>query len=426
VHVVADRSPDHVDAFLDHYAQRHLEEDERVRALKLLEMQHHAMLMFTSCGWFFDDISGIEAVQVLQYAGRAVQLAQEVFGDHLQDRFVELLAQAHSNVPEQGNGARIYDRFVTNARVDLPKALSHYAVSSLFDEYGYRQKVFCFTVERQDFRLEEAGRTRLAVGLARISSEITQESMLMSFGVVHLGDQNITGGLRPFESARDYNDMVRDLHQTFARGELTDVVHSLDSLFPGRPFSLRSLFRDDQRKIVRRIMQPALEDAERVYRAFYEEHIPLFRFLTHIDFPLPNRFRAAADFALHIELRRELQRDDLNQERVTLILEEAKLVGIEIDREGAGFDLQQTINRLAAAFASGPSDPVTVRRLLAAVEMATTVALPVDLGECQNAVWDVTRGDPPRYQVESEAGRLVELLAAALKVRVASRQEDGG
>jgi hypothetical protein len=379
------------------------------------------MLMFTSCGWFFNDISGIETVQVLQYAGRAVQLAQEVFGDHLEQRLISMLAEAKSNLPEQGDGARVYERYVTSARVDLPRALAHYAVSSLFDDYGYRAKVFCYVVERQDFKLESAGRTKLAAGLALITSEITQESMLMSFGVVHLGDQNITGGMRPYESAREHNDMVRELHQTFVRGELTDVVHLLDRLFPGRPFSLRSLFRDEQRKIVRQIMQPALEDAERLYRAFYEEHIPLFRFLAHIDFPIPNRFRAAAEFALHIELRRELQKQDLDQERIALILEEARLVAIEIDTEGVGFEVQQKVDRLAAAFAARPGDPETARRLLETIEVADLAKLPIDLGEAQNAVWDVTRSETPAYEPASEAGVLVQRLATRLKVRLPAR-----
>jgi len=415
--VVADRSAENVDAFLQGHAITPLEDAQRITALKLLELQHHAMLMFTSCGWFFNDIAGIETIQVLQYAGRAVQLAQEVFGDHLEEQFESLLADARSNVREQGDGQKIYQRYVQTAKVDLPKALSHYAVSSLFDVYGYREKVFDYTVEQQDFRLEEAGRTRLALGLAHITSDITGESMLMSFGVVHLGDQNITGGLRAFQGARDYNDMVRELRQTFLRGELTDVIHSLDRLFPGRPFSLRSLFRDEQRKIVRQIMQPALEDAERVYRDFYEEHTPLFRFLTHINFPLPKRFHAAADFALNIELRRELQRDDINQERVASVIEEARLVGIEIDRDGLGFELQENIDRLAAAFAEDPSNAPVVRRLLSAVETAASVDLPVDLAQSQNALYDATRADPRRYEPGSEAGKLILLLAGSLKVR---------
>ncbi len=84
---------------------------ETSTVLKLLEMQRNAMLMYTSCGWFFDDLSGIETVQILQFAGRVVQLAENVFGHALEDQFVRRLAAAKSNLPEQGNGSQIYERW---------------------------------------------------------------------------------------------------------------------------------------------------------------------------------------------------------------------------------------------------------------------------------------------------------------------------
>ncbi len=375
------------------------------------------MLMYTSCGWFFDDVSGIETVQVLSYAARAVQLAQELAGDHLEDRFLAVLAEARSNVPEQGDARRIYERYVLTCRVDLPKALAHYAVSSLFEDYGPRSKVFSYTVEQQDFRLEEAGRTKLAMGVAHIVSDVTLESTLLSFAAVHLGDQNISGGLRPFESIREYNELTGELRQTFARGELTDVVHLLDDLFPGKPFSLRSLFRDEQRKIVRLILQPALDEAELVYRAFYEDHIPLFRFLTHIEYPLPNRFHAAADLALHLELRRALEADALDRQEVALLIEEARLVGIEVDREALGFELQETLARLADGFAARPSDSVAAQRLLIAVDLAGSAGLPVDLSQVQDVYYRVSRAQPPAFDPAAETGKVIELLGGALKIR---------
>ncbi len=81
IDVVLDRSPRSIDAFLDRHAVRDLREPDKTRLLKLLELQRHMMLMYTSCGWFFDELSGIETVQVLQYAGRAVQLHKNSSGD---------------------------------------------------------------------------------------------------------------------------------------------------------------------------------------------------------------------------------------------------------------------------------------------------------------------------------------------------------
>ena len=78
--VLLDPGPDNSSRFEEEHFVPGLDRDEKVNAWKLLEMQRHAMLMYTSCGWFFDELSGIETVQVIQYAGRVVQLYEQVFG----------------------------------------------------------------------------------------------------------------------------------------------------------------------------------------------------------------------------------------------------------------------------------------------------------------------------------------------------------
>ena len=110
IEVILDRSQGNVEEFLKRHGTRELDEAEVVTVLKLLELQRHAMLMYTSCGWFFDELSGIETVQAIQYAGRAVQLAQELCGDDIEHNFLERLELAKSNIPEYGDGHRIYDR----------------------------------------------------------------------------------------------------------------------------------------------------------------------------------------------------------------------------------------------------------------------------------------------------------------------------
>src|SRR5581483_3784942 len=121
IDIILDRSPDVRRGYLAKHATRELDEAEQVTVWKLMELQRHAMLMYTSCGWFFDELSGIETVQVIQYAGRAVQLAQELFGDHAEERFLAKLAEAKSNVAAYGNGADIYERWVKPAALDLYK-----------------------------------------------------------------------------------------------------------------------------------------------------------------------------------------------------------------------------------------------------------------------------------------------------------------
>src|SRR5437899_12814349 len=114
-----------MDHFSSQHATRDLNEAERGVVVRLMEMQRHAMLMYTSCGWFFDEVSGIESVQVVQYAARAIQLAQELFGQDFEPGFLEIFQGAKSNIPEHGDGRNIYGKFVKPAMIDWPKADAH-------------------------------------------------------------------------------------------------------------------------------------------------------------------------------------------------------------------------------------------------------------------------------------------------------------
>ena len=129
-----------------------------------MELQRHAMLMYTSCGWFFDDLSGIETIQVIQYAGRVLQLAEELFGKPWEARFLDHLAAAKSNLPERGDGAEIYRKFVKPSIIGFENVGAHYAVSSLFSPYGEVTDIFSYAVNRIDYQTRDAGKLRMALG----------------------------------------------------------------------------------------------------------------------------------------------------------------------------------------------------------------------------------------------------------------------
>jgi len=114
--LVLDPSPASADALLARHCRGEVPAGERrAQALRLLELQRHAMLMYTSCGWFFDDLAGIEAVQVLRYAGRAAQLADDLFGSQCERALMRRLAWARSNDPAAGTGRDLYEARVRPA-----------------------------------------------------------------------------------------------------------------------------------------------------------------------------------------------------------------------------------------------------------------------------------------------------------------------
>jgi alpha-amylase/alpha-mannosidase (GH57 family) len=404
IDVVLDRRRENVETFFAQQAARPLNDTEKITALKLLELQRHTMLMYTSCGWFFDDLSGIETVQVIQYAARALQLAGELFGGSLEAGFLERLEKAKSNVPEHKDGRMIYDKFVRPALVDLAKVGAHYAVSSLFEDYDRETRTYCYRVEREDYRLLTAGKARLALGRARVVSEITWESKTLSFGVLHLGDHNLSGGVREFRGQEAYDRLVQQVTETFQRGDFPEVIRIVGENFQPGMYTLKLLFRDEQRRILRKILESALNEAEAAYRQLYQHHAALMNFVTSLGMPMPKRLQVAAEIILNSDLRRTFEQDEIPLERANALLDEAWRAGVQLDGPTLEFALRRTIERLAGRFREAPEDFAQLARLETAVGLARSLPFNVNLWTAQNVFWETLQSVYPAMQQRAAAG----------------------
>jgi hypothetical protein len=393
-----------------------LSEDDQVTVLKLLELQRHAMHMYTSCGWFFDEISGIETVQVIQYAGRVVQLAQELFGDGLETRFVDKLSSARSNIPELGNGAQVYEKHVKPARVDLLRVAAHYAVSSLYEQYSESQPLYSYQVDRKDYRVWAAGVARAAVGRALVTSQITREKLAVAFGLVHLGDHNVSAGVREFRGEDAFDALAKDIGDVFARADLAEVIRALDRHFLGATYSVRSLFRDEQRKVLEPLLEAALEDAETSFRQIYELHAPLLLFLNDQGMPVPMPLRSAAGVVLVRNLRRVIAQDPLDPAAVAVILDQARRVGLTLDTPALQRSVKAIAGRIVDRLRSMPVGLSDFEEIEAALDVVQMMPFRVDLWEAQNAFFEfIERSDEFLKRLDTFLQQQDEPLAAAAK-----------
>lgn len=392
--VVLDRSPDNVEAFLQRHAREPLTGDRRVRCLELLEMQRHAQLMYTSCGWFFDDISGIETVQIIQYAARALQLAR--FGDAgVRQQFGDLLAQAKSNVKAYRDGRAIFDRWVEPMALDLARVGAHYAVRSLFEEDD-TARVYCYEVQRDSHELQRSGHLRLVAGQATVSSTITGETMPIEYAGVSFGDHNVSAGVRPRGDEAAFASMRNELVAAFERADLPETVRVLDRHLPGGTRSLRSLFRDDQQRILGLIVEHNISAAHAAYRQIYQTNVGLMRFLAEPNIHVPPALQIAADMTLGVELESALSSDRLEVQRVSSLLAEVESSNVRLDDARLAFALRGTLERLAAALRRGEQQPDQLEAAAAVVGM---LPFEVDLSKLQNELYrtltaaDATDGD---------------------------------
>jgi alpha-amylase/alpha-mannosidase (GH57 family) len=405
IQVILDRSPENVARFLEQHAARELTAQDEITVSRLMELQRHAMLMYTSCGWFFDELSGIETVQVMQYAGRAIQLAQEVFGDHIEDHFLERLALAPSNIPEHGDGRQIYTKFVQPAKVDLLEVGAHYAISSLFEDYAPEDRIFCFSIKQEDYRLAEVGKAKLAVGRIGVTSEITRRVADLSFSVLHFGDHNMCGGVREYQGEDAYNAMAWEVTEAFSFAEFPETVRRIDQHFGASTYSLRSLFRDEQRKVLQQIMASSLQETLSSYRLIYNHHVPLLRFLTDLNVPLPKAYRATAEFVLNLNLREAFEAEDLDRGNINNLLEEVRVLHVELDAASLEYALRKTLERLAQVFREHISELHFLQHLDDALDLAGQLPFEVNLRKVQNIYYEQLQSAYPQWRQRAAQGQ---------------------
>lgn len=427
IDVMLDRSAKNVDAFFVRHAVKDLTHDEKVSALKLLELQRHAMLMYTSCGWFFDELSGVETVQVIEYAGRVLQLAQDLFADAIESRFLELLSRAKSNIPDHRDGRTIYEKWVRPAALDLNKVGAHYVISSLFQDYGESTSIGSYSAFQRDSRISWAGKAKLIVGRADIRSEITQESVELSYGVVHFGDHNISCGIRESDGDRETHEaFAREIVGIFSKADLPGTIRALDNHFGGSMYSLISLFRDEQRRVLDQVLEPTEREAEVVYGQMYDHYAPLIRFLTNSAKPVPKSLSLAAEIVLNSRLSEAFQSTYPDPENIQALLDEARLAGVTIDHATLEFALRKNLERIAEEVLATPNDIELVQHLVNAATLLETLPFEVDLTRVQNLCFQLLDAaclafpsmDAREGQSPEQLTELFQILEEKLGMRV--------
>ena len=462
------------DRFFDEHAARKLTPSERITALELLELQRHAQLMYTSCGWFFDEISGIETVQIIAYAGRVLQLAAKLFGAPgiaLEQKFLDLLAQAKSNVPEMGDGAEVYRRYVTGMRIGLEAVGAHYAISSIFRSYPEDSQLFCFDLHRDSHQVFSSGRGQVALGRARIRSRITEEAEHICFAVLHLGDQNLSAAVKRYNAAdpaevQAFATFSAQVDAAIRRANLPEVIRLIDRFFarpavpiiptqqdtpteaaaphitldPDQPvpppvipvepsangdaptaYSLNSLFADEQHLILKTILNQTLSEMEDSLRKIYEDHASLLHFLTESGMSAPPALALASSFAINASLRRAIEADPFDAPEIESLLARADADHIALDVPvlsfAAGQRMKAAMVRLETAASASKTSTTDLNAALNIAESLRSLPFEVNLWQAQN-IWNdlLRRNHKKDWPAEWQQG--FKKLGQALNISV--------
>ncbi len=410
IHVILDRSPESVDSFFNAHQNHPLSAQERTRALELMEMQRHAQLMYTSCGWFFDDIGGIETVQIIAYAARVLQLATQLFGEQaaaLEPAFLGRMAEARSSDPAAGDGAQIYRACVKSKELRLEQVAAHYAISSVFTSFAEETDLYCYRVRRISYDTYPSGRGRLALGRAHIESAITGHADSFSFAVLHFGDQNITAAVKPYaeSDASRFEPFARLAAEQVMRADFPEVMRLVDREYGAANYSLTSLFTDEQRRIVQLILNSTLWDIESSLTTIYQDHASLLHYLSQAGLPKPPALTLAAGFAINAGLRRAIEADPIDPAQLRSYLALAKADQVALETATLSYLTDQRTKRAMVELQMSSGSLEMLDRALVLARALAEFPFEPNLWQAQNIWYEILRSGPAQLTALSNDDR---------------------
>ena len=386
IDVILDRSITNVRQFQQEYFLPDLSEEDKVNAMKLLEMQRQAMLMYTSCGWFFCEISGIETVQIMKYAARVIQLAQDFTDNDFETKYLEILSAAQSNYKEIGNGKDIYERFVKPSVITEKQIVSLWAVSSLYEDVEDEEDVYCYTITKKSYKKVQKGDSHFVVGHVEVQSKVTLERHNLMFALLQYTGGDFHCAIKEYDE--EYPEMQKELIRTYMVNPLTEIIRALDGYFGKEYFTLKDIFIEERRKILQILMRERLDEFAKTYEDIYNEGKSSVLHLQALGLDIPNEFKIAAQYTLTRQFNELFTGsngfidEDIIQSASDINFE-AKRIGITLDKTLTSKifskKVAQNINRLVYSMEYQQAD--VTHELLDTIEK---LEIKADISEAQN------------------------------------------
>lgn len=416
INVILKRNEDNIRKFLKDHCLKVVEQN---RVLRLLEMQRNALLMYTSCGWFFDEVSGIETVQILQYACRAIQLLHQTVGADFEEEFIRRLEQAPSNNPSLQNAGNVYRRYVMPSKTNLQRVGMHYAVASLFEEDPENTPVFNYTTSNEFFLRKEAGEQRLSLGITKIQSNVTHTERRIAFAVVYMGKHNIIGNLKLDMPPQDFESMKLRVVNAFEESRLGDVLSAMQTYFGDDRYTLWQLFKDEKRKVLNMITRQSMRELEESLRRVYNRDYQLVNALSNNDIPIPRAYTTTFEYILNADLINCFQPERINVKELERVIGELAKWRLSIEDPGtverlAGESIYKELRRISAE----RSNVKRIERLNRVFPLLRKFKLEPILYKSQNLYFEISQSSTDSNSLKSEWIEQFKRLGENLNVKV--------
>ena len=337
---------DERDKFLASHSKKSFSQEEKIAALKILESQRNALFMFTSCGWFFDDISGLESVQLLKYAARAIELAGEKESRRLEDEFLSELIKAKSNLPNAGTGADIYQAKKKFSSTTPSFLAGQYVISSHLSCPEASPEIFGYSFNELDSYSKEGGEGTIYSGFLEIESSLIPEVFKFGYFLMLKEDVQVICLLKEFKNIKEFKETKKEIMILPSNSKRKEVLQFAVEHFGGHVFSIRDLFPEDSDTILTTIADHKLKSLETLLKDIYIKNREFLRLLSETSLTPPQSILIPARTYLERSLSYELknwQKSLLPKgiQGIRKVTSDASYYGIDIDKSAVSKTFSQ-------------------------------------------------------------------------------------
>lgn len=392
ISVILDRTPLTMNKFFKKHGLREFSDEEKTAILRLLETQRNAMLMYTSCGWFFSEISGIETTQIMKYAARAIELAVNFSDKNLEEPFLEILEKAQSNISNYGNGRNIYEKFVKPAVVLRKQIVTQWALKSLYNDPKDEESIYCYNVEKVDYRKLKKSHTTLALGRIKVKSKITLSVQDFVFAILCFPGGDFHCSAIEFTTQQKYNKIKKDLLDKYTTAPLTEVIRSFDENFAKSYYTLDNMFIEERRELLGLHLTNKVAKFSTNLRSMYEESRNTIIQLSELGVEIPPEMKIVAKYTLSKDFNNLFDgtEDILDEDTIHAaddIIKDATTLKINLDTKKAGKFFVQELNTYLKKLAKN-IEAKELELLVEILEKAKMLKMELDLKEAQNIYFE--------------------------------------
>jgi hypothetical protein len=387
--IILDRNQKNISSFFGNHFLPGLSRPNETLALKLLEMQRMSMQMFTSCGWFFADLSGIETVQIMKYAEKAIELAREISSLALDGEFIDTLKKAKSNIAEFGSGADMFLKYVRVMRLNPMRIAAHAVITRSLSQNGPPpEKVYSFKVDISETATETYLDSMLFIGVLDLTSSITLESKKLTFCLLHLGAHDYNCFVHPFFEIDEFLAAKKNIIETFGRHSMPELIHSIERHFGQNYFSLKALFDEERAKITEHLLLERINLHTMTFEQLFNQDRKLMDFLVEINAPIPREFKMVARYLLAKRLNSLFSDSatETDHKAMASIFGDAKKWGIEIKPKNLEKNISAYLERQIEDFCANMNGQTAIR-VAEAMEYGLEAGLEIAPWKMQNMLY---------------------------------------